>query len=927
MIRRRLLRMFVIAVGVFALSAPAAARIRTSQYSDKDLARLGARIYETLLTLARQDEEVSSAAYAKLAVRTWAYQSLLQILDEEQPVEKLPIPPHSDGWRHLVALLMQANRFEEAMQATNRAGQTFDEGERRFLEVVCLNELDRGAEKPAARLLELMQNPLVVERLVTRWWQSSVPPFREAGFRIPFEPVDDTQRSILQLLQPVIRETMTRVRRDRQIDSWVLRSPEAAPGQEILFEGGGPVEPNWRGVTFVQDRKTFPVVHRRAMGHKDRSSGLYRGSAVLGVPPELHPGGAGIVVPKLGQFDIRITSTPAPARIQSVSPDRAVPGGWMQINSVGLQAGRNQAVHVTEKDKAKIQEWTVTAVFSQAGQEWPVDRSVQAWQGWIQDLLMFKVPAELSRGSAQVTLKVVDAVSEPFQFLVIDWPDMDDFQRSDRGDLFAAMPNESLKLSFRRPVDDIVGLVEQPSGKMVVWRPEVKPAAGQMFADGKWRVPAEWEIGIHEVFWAARVGGLWAVGAVAGETLTVSPFAPAPEHLHATYLRKIEEASITTHGAKGYETIKLRRGDLVIHGEGIETGETYDLSVRFAVGNVFSSRRVSAYDHVQVISLNPAGPPPEFVEVRRVVGDIAGMPASIPVRDWGGVMGDLFTAQTESGKAAVEWLTEVRAKLRIANFEDQPSIKQMLQTLLIDTFPTSPWGGQWMYVRTPAHSSLTFLAHDWRGVLKAQFYSGGIGAGLVEYDVLLGNERAETYGVAADNLYWTYPWATNGLGNLVTDAMRSVSGADVAVHNTLGLRGNLPAGPVNKELIEHILPFDNDLIVLHLKGADMQGFLKDAFAAGKFTYPSGMFLEVDSGPKSLEVTVNLGAGKVFSKDAVYRVAMPSYFAEKRAGYPKTALATQRDDDGKSVREALIEYIRKKSPVAADRAPRVVERLR
>lgn len=910
---------------ILGLYSPSSARIRGIAYTDKELAARGATIHVMLLDLARQDAAVSAPAFAKMAARTWAYQSLGQIIGGKT-VEKLPPPPNPEGWRQLIGLLVQARLFEEGLQVLEVEGSqsAFDEPERLLLEVAFLNFLDRRSERASARLLDILkENPLAAGQLVQRWWMEKLPPFRNSDDEFPFEPQDDVQTEIFLLLRPAIRETQ--FSRDKKFDTWTLTTPEAAPGQEILIEGEGSVKPkNWKRAVFLQNGKTYSAGHRRAGWSKSGDGGLYHGNVVFGVPEEMTFGPAKIMLGDVGQFDLNITSSPAPARIQSVSPDRAVPGDWMSIYSVGLQANRRVNIHVSEIEKTAIKEWPVAAIFTQGGREWTVERSVQTWRGFIQDQLVFRVPGGLATGKAQVKLKLVDSISEPRLFAVSTWPALEDLERADRSERLIAIPNSTMTLVFNRGADAYAAVVEPPSGRHKIWRPQVQPVPGQIYSESKWRVPKEWEVGVHDVVWAARVGGLWSIPDLFGETLTVSPFAPAPEGLQAVMIRAAEEGTITTLGTNGYESLKFGKGDILIQGEGIEKGETYDISVRFAAGNVFSTRRVSAHDWVTIINVNPAGPAPEYVEVSRVIGGIAGMPANVRVQEYGGVMGDLFTAQTKEGQEAVEWLTGVRAKLRAARFEDQPSLKQILSTLRIDTFPLSPWGGPWMYVRTPGHPSLTFLAHDWYGILKAQFYSGGIGAGLVEYDLLT---KGETHGVVTGNLYWTSPWATNGLGNLVTDAMRAAGGADVAVHNTLGLRGNIPAGPVTDQIMTHILPFDNGLIVLHLKGADFIELLKDAFASGKYLYPSGMTFEVDSGPRAVEVTVNAGFGKVFSKDAVYRVAMPSYLAEKRAGYPKTEAALKTEDDGKTVRDAVEEYLKKKSPIIPDRVPRVIERTR
>ncbi len=919
--RRSARRGLWVLVWILSWTGLSAAEWSARPVDQRQMAERGMLVFRELMALSREDPAVSSVAFDRLASRAWAYQSLVHILDD-RPVKKLEPPPSPEGWRQLISLLIQAGQFSPGLEVLQLTKSVFEETDLLLLDVIFRLGLDEGVERPASKLLlHLQQNPLLARRLIQRWWLVGHPPFAEADFDLSlrWDRLDsgDTLKEIYQMLSAALRETQGQ--RESYPDTWTLMMKEAAPGQEIWFSGRGPVQPNAKRIEFIQNGKSTIVAAGRT--HGSRKENGYVGTAVVGVPDKLSPGPAKIMIPKAGLFELTIVSRPAPARIQEVSPNPAMADDWIHIQSVGLQAKKNEWMPVSEREKSGVKEWTLAAIFSQAGQEWSVEQSVQTWRGFMIGDQLFRIPATLAVGQAQVKLKLQESVSEPYAFYVSMWPNLESLTRDNTDVRLVAMPGAPMTILFNRAADAFAAIVRHPSGRYRVWRPE-SAVTGQRYAETRWRVPADWEIGIHDLIWAARISGLWSVPGLDGETLTVSPFAAALEKIDATYLPKVEEGTITTFGKNGYETVKYRKGDVIIQGQGIETGETYDLSIRFSSGNTYSVREVSAYDWLIIVNVNPSGPIPDQLEIRRVINGVAGMPASIPIQMYGGVMGDRFTAQTKEGQAAADWLNEVKTKFRAARYLDPPEEKQVLSTLFLDTFPPSPWGGPWGYVRTPAHSSLTFLAHDYRGILKAQFYSGGIGAGLVEYDLLT---RGETFGICMDNLYWTYPWATNGLGNFVTDALRAITRADVAVHNTLGLRGNLPAGPVSSRLIQHILPFDNDLSILHMKGADFLEFLREAYASDKYLYVSGMSVEIDSGPKKLDLRIKMGFGKPFSEDAVYRVAMPSYLAEKRAGYPKTSKAVRHEEEGK-VREAVEEYILQKSPIATDRIPRVIERV-
>ncbi len=59
------------------------------------------------------------------------------------------------------------------------------------------------------------------------------------------------------------------------------------------------------------------------------------------------------------------------------------------------------------------------------------------------------------------------------------------------------------------------------------------------------------------------------------------------------------------------------------------------------------------------------------------------------------------------------------------------------------------------------------------------------------------------------------------LGRWITDAWRDVAGADIAVVNRKGIRQGLSAGIVTKASVYSVMPWENSLMVVKLKGADL----------------------------------------------------------------------------------------------------------
>ena len=88
-------------------------------------------------------------------------------------------------------------------------------------------------------------------------------------------------------------------------------------------------------------------------------------------------------------------------------------------------------------------------------------------------------------------------------------------------------------------------------------------------------------------------------------------------------------------------------------------------------------------------------------------------------------------------------------------------------------------------------------------------------------------------------------------GDLVCDAFRELSSADIAVNNGGGIRNTLKAGELTYGDIVSMLPFDNNLETVQVTGAGLQNMIEACVAAlpaksGDFPQVSGMRFRVDT---------------------------------------------------------------------------------
>ncbi len=121
----------------------------------------------------------------------------------------------------------------------------------------------------------------------------------------------------------------------------------------------------------------------------------------------------------------------------------------------------------------------------------------------------------------------------------------------------------------------------------------------------------------------------------------------------------------------------------------------------------------------------------------------------------------------------------------------------------------------------------------------------------------------------------------SALGNLVADAQRAATGADVAFVNPGGIRANLDAGTVTWGELFSILPFGNSLVTMDLTGRQLLDLLNQQWAgAPRILKTSGLTYTWDTtrpaGTNRI-VGASIG-GKPLDPARTYRVVVNSFTA-------------------------------------------------
>ncbi len=156
------------------------------------------------------------------------------------------------------------------------------------------------------------------------------------------------------------------------------------------------------------------------------------------------------------------------------------------------------------------------------------------------------------------------------------------------------------------------------------------------------------------------------------------------------------------------------------------------------------------------------------------------------------------------------------------------------------------------------------------------------------------------------------------VGNLITDAMREEFKTDIAIHNSAGIRANIPAGEVTYRHVYQVDPFGNTVVTGKYTGRQVREICEVSVnghhaifqvSGIKMTYT----LRRPIGERVLAILVN---GEPLDSNRVYTVATNSYLAAGSGDYRVFAEGDSLEDSFLPLRDCIVNFIRRHSPVDA-----------
>ncbi|MDD3322262.1 MAG: 5'-nucleotidase [Paludibacter sp.] len=127
---------------------------------------------------------------------------------------------------------------------------------------------------------------------------------------------------------------------------------------------------------------------------------------------------------------------------------------------------------------------------------------------------------------------------------------------------------------------------------------------------------------------------------------------------------------------------------------------------------------------------------------------------------------------------------------------------------------------------------------------------------------------------------------------------------DISIVNLGGLRTIIPAGEIRVGKIFEVMPFENELVILWLKGDKLLELLQ-YFARAGGEGESGIRMIIDNG-KAEDISIN---GEIINPEKLYSIATNDYLAGGNDKMTQLAQYKKRINTGLKIRNVLIDYIK------------------
>lgn len=165
----------------------------------------------------------------------------------------------------------------------------------------------------------------------------------------------------------------------------------------------------------------------------------------------------------------------------------------------------------------------------------------------------------------------------------------------------------------------------------------------------------------------------------------------------------------------------------------------------------------------------------------------------------------------------------------------------------------------------------------------------------------------------------------SSIGCLIADCMREISGAQVALTNSGGIKTSLSEGEVTLRKLYNIMPYENQLVVLEMTGAQLEDLIELSLS-GKtgFLQSSGIDCTYSSsnpsGFRIIQIDID---GQPLEFDATYSVAVNDFMHKNDLEWPELSQGKNAVIKG-LIRENLVKNLKNKQFISPETKKRFVD---
>jgi 2',3'-cyclic-nucleotide 2'-phosphodiesterase (5'-nucleotidase family) len=163
----------------------------------------------------------------------------------------------------------------------------------------------------------------------------------------------------------------------------------------------------------------------------------------------------------------------------------------------------------------------------------------------------------------------------------------------------------------------------------------------------------------------------------------------------------------------------------------------------------------------------------------------------------------------------------------------------------------------------------------------------------------------------------------NFMADALLEAARKVheKEVDLAVQNYGGIRvSSLPKGQITIRNIYELMPFENTLVILEVKGPIIKNLFDRIAAYGGWPISEGCHFKIINDAYADEIVIN---GKPYDQNATYTIALPDYIANggDKAGEFESL---NRYETGLLIRDLIIEQLKQSGTLEINHEIRIFD---